>query len=159
MADYDEKHKAWSSVVVPFAVVTATPTPVKVDMLDYGALTFEMFVGAGGITFTGTNRIDFTMTESDDDNTYTAVQDYNLLLDPGATLPGNTGIVRSIIAAHASADTDPLPIVGYTGKKRYVKLNPVFGGTHSSGTLVGVIARKGFAYHAPTNPLSATIET
>ena len=79
-----------------------------------------------------------------------------LVTDPGATAPGDTGIVRSIIAAHASADT-ATPIVGYRGKKRYVKCTPVFGGTHGTGTLVGVIAERGHAYHGPIG--ASSVET
>lgn len=156
MADYDNKSRASGVVACPFAVVTATPTPLAVDLLDYGSCNFHTFVGAGGITFSTTNKIEFKVTESDDDVTYTAAPDDALILDPGATAPGDTGIVRSIIAAHASADT-ATPIVGYRGKKRYVKCTPVFGGTHGTGTLVGVIAERGHAYHGPIG--ASAVET
>jgi hypothetical protein len=146
--DYDEKSDAQSILACAFAVVTATPTPVSIDCLDFGALTFEMFAGAGGITFTGTNRIDFKVEDSDDGTNWSVVDDDFLILDPGAAAPGGTGIVRSITSAHAAADTT-IPTVGYVGKAEYARCTPVFGGTHSVGTLVGVVARKGYAYHKP----------
>lgn len=155
MADYDDKNAAQSILACPFATVTTTPSPVSIDTLDYGAVTFEMFAGAGGITFTGTNRVDFKIEESEDNSTWNNAADDALILDPGATAPGGTGIVRSLIAAKGAADTT-IPTVGYRGKKRYVRCTPVFGGTHSTGTLVGVIARKGFAAHKPVG--APTIE-
>ena len=156
MADYDETNRATVLVATPYAIVTATPTPAAVDLLDYGACTFELFMGAGGITFSGANRVDYTVTESDDNSTYTAPVDDALILPVGTAAPGGTGIVRSVIAAHAAADTT-VPIAGYRGKKRYVKCVPVFVGTHGVGTLVGVNARRGYAYHGPIG--ASTIET
>lgn len=158
MADYDGKSDAKSTLAVPFATVTATPTPVSIDLLDFGSCTFEMFTGAGGITFTSTNRIDWKVEESDDNTNWNVAADDSLVLDPGATAPGGTGIVLSYVAAKAAADTW-VPTVGYRGKKRYARVTPVFGGTHATGTLVGAIARSGHAYHGPTNRLAATLET
>lgn len=156
MADYDEKSRAQHLVVVPTAIVTATPSATAVDLLDFGACTFEMYAGAGGITFSGVNRVDFKVEESDDNSTFTAAADDSLILDPGATAPGGTGIVRSLIAAKAAADT-VIPIVGYRGKKRYAKCTPVFSGTHGTGTIVGVNVRRGYAYHGPIG--ASSIET
>ena len=148
MADYDDKSRAQSVVVVPPASITATPTPTSVNLLDFGACTFEMYAGIGGITFSGSNRIDFKVEESDDNSVWSVAADDSLILDPGAVAPGNTGIVRSLIAAKAAADTI-IPTVGYRGKKQYARCYPVFAGTHGSGTIVGVTARKGWAYHGP----------
>lgn len=156
MADYDEKSRAQHLVVVAPATVTATPSATGVDLLDFGACTFEMFAGAGGITFTGTNRIDFKVEESDDNSVWSAPVDDALILDTNATAPGGTGIVRSLITAKAAADT-VIPIVGYRGKKRYARCTPIFGGTHGAGTLVFVNARRGYAYHGPIG--ASSIET
>lgn len=158
MADYDDKSNAQSILAVAFATVTATPTPVAIDLTDFGACTFEMFTGAGGITFTGTNRIDWKVEESDDNANWSAAGDDALILDPGAAAPGGTGIVKSYTAAKASADT-LIPTVGYRGKKKWARCTPVLGGTHATGTPVGCIARKGWSYHGPVNPLGVTIET
>ena len=148
MADYDDKSEAQSVLACPFAVVTATPTPVSIDLFDFGSCNFEMFAGAGGITFTGSNKIEFKVEESEDGTTWNNAADDALILDPGATAPGGTGIARALIAAKGAADT-VIPTVGYRGKKRYARCTPVFSGTHGVGTLVGVIARRAFAYHKP----------
>lgn len=158
MADYDDKSNAQSVLAVAFATVTTTPTPVAINLLDFGACTFEMFTGAGGITFNGTNRIDWKVEESDDNTNWSAAGDDALILDPGAAAPGGTGIVKSYTAAKAAPDAN-IPSVGYRGKKLWARCTPVFGGTHATGTLVGCIARKGYAVHGPVNPLGATIET
>jgi len=158
MADYDDKSNAQSVLAVPFATVTATPTPVEIDLLDFGACTFQMFTGAGGITFTNNNRIDWKVEESDDNANWSAAGDDALILDPGAAAPGGTGIVKSYTAAKAAADAN-IPSVGYRGKKRWSRCTPVFVGTHATGTFVGCIARKGWSYHGPVNPLGVAIET
>mgnify|MGYP001457256663 CR=1 FL=1 len=156
MADYDEKSRSQCLEMVPRATATATPSATAVDLLDFGACTFEMYAGIGGITFTTTNRIDYIVYESDDNSTFTAAGDDALILDPGATAPGGTGIVRSLIAAKAAADT-VISTVGYRGKKRYAKCVPTFGGTHGTGTPVGVTVRRGYAYHGPIG--ASSIET
>lgn len=156
MADYDEKSRSESVVMVAPATVTSTPTATGIDLLDFGACTVSMFVGAGGITFTTTNKIEFFAYESDDNSTYSLCADDALILDVTATAPGGTGLVRSITAAKASADTT-IPTVGYRGKKRYFKVIPTLGGTHSTGTLIGVTARRGYAYHGPIS--ASSIET
>jgi hypothetical protein len=159
MADYDDKSNAQALVCVAPATLTDDPATIhSIDLLDFGSCTFEMYAGAGGITFTGTNRIDFKVEESDDDENWSAAGDDALILDPGAAAPGGSGIARSLVSAHASADLN-IPTVGYRGKKRYARCYPAFGGTHGTGTLVAVFGRQGFAYHGPVNPLNATIET
>lgn len=149
MADYDLKTRM-ADMVVMYArtSISATPSVPAVDTLDYGSVTFATFVGAGGITFTGTNRIDFIVYHSDDNSVFTAAGDDDLILAPGAAAPGGTGIVRSIITAHASADATA-PTVGYRGKKRYVKCVPTYGGTHGSATISGVDCLLGHPYHKP----------
>lgn len=156
MADYDDKSNAQSVVMVAAATVTSTPSATAIDLVDFGSCTVEMFVGAGGITFTTTNKIEMIAYESDDNSTFTAAPDDALILDPGATAPGGTGIVRSITAAKASADTT-IPTVGYRGKKRYFKVVPTLGGTHSTGTLISVTARRGYAYHGPIGASSIEV--
>ena len=148
MADYDLKSNAISSVHIARASITATPTKASVDLLDYGSCTFQMYAGVGGITFSGTNRVDFIVEESDNDSTWNVAPDDALILDVGATAHGGTGIARSLIAAKASADT-MIPTVGYRGKKRYARCTPTFAGTHGSGTIVGVDVVRGHPYHKP----------
>lgn len=153
MADYDLKSDVQSLVHQARASLTATPTKTSVDLLDYGSCTFLMYAGAGGITFSGTNRVDYIVEESDNDSTWSVAPDDALILDPTATAPGGTGIARSLIVAKGAADTT-IPTVGYRGKKRYARCTPTFAGTHGAGTTVGVDVVKGHPYHKPVGQTS-----
>ncbi len=134
--------------IVP-AVLAADNTPVAVDRQGFNSLVYEIAIGAGGITFDATNRIDFKLTESDDDSTYNAVADADIIgLGTGRILStvGTGGIVLSLIAAHASGTVDK---VGYIGNKRYTKMLADFSGTHGTGTAIYASAIKGNPNHAP----------
>jgi hypothetical protein len=142
--------------------LTASPSAV---VIDRGAtnnqrsesVAFGMFVGAGGITFSAANYIALKLEDSDDNVTFA-----NVLAPPvagqgggGVVLgvnsgasnfgqsPDANGFVRLINAAKAAADADPFK-VSYVGSKRYVRSTIVFGGTHATGTLVGLWAVLGY---------------
>jgi hypothetical protein len=126
-------------VAVPPAVYSATPTPTTVDTLGNGKASFLIDVGVGGITFTGTNRVDFIMTHGSLANLsdQAAVAQTDVIISDALTPATITsGIVRSLIVAHSAADVQR---VGYVGGKRYVVLTPTFGGTHATGTPMDVI--------------------
>lgn len=146
MADYDLKSNLKAAAAIAQASPTTDQTSAALDVttapygIPYGSITAAIYVGVGGITFDTTNRIDFEMTHSDDDSTYVAVTDDEVILDHGQTVaalsaasPGSgvAGTVKSLVAAHASAD---ISLIGYRGKKRYVKIKADFSGTHGSGT-------------------------
>ncbi len=88
----------------------------------------------GGITFSGSNKVEFVLTESDDDSTFTAVAAADVLHAPVTV---TSGIVYNLIAAHASATVTR---IGYIGKKRYLKLLADFTGTHGAGTPISAVA-------------------
>ena len=50
------------------------------------------------------------------------------------------GIVKSLVAAHATADVTRF---GYRGGKRYLKLLADFSGTHGTGTPIAAVVAKG----------------
>jgi hypothetical protein len=123
----------------------------------YEGLTYAFHVGAGGITFSGTNYIALKLEESDDNSTYNVVGATGAVVLGGgnpagtafAQAPDSNGFVRLVNAAKASADTDPFK-VSYVGNKRYCRATVVFGGTHGTGTLVGLYAVLGFPQQLPT---------
>lgn len=145
--DYDDKNKHKVTDAIAFAGYdqSTEPTSAAADTMGWKALTAAICVGIGGITFTTTNKIEFKITHSDDNVTYVAVTDDEVLLDYGGAAigpagksdaaVGTGGIVKSIVAAHAALEH---VLVGYRGKKRYVKIFADFGGTHSSTTPLGV---------------------
>lgn len=122
-------------------VTATTDQSGVIDRRGFESLIVTYALGVGGITFTGTNRIDFTLQHSDDNVTFTdcAAADVNSIMLPTGvegTMAAN-GIVRSITSAHAAAS---LTKVGYIGNKRYIKPLAVFGGTHATGTPVQIQA-------------------
>jgi hypothetical protein len=141
MAVKDLASRISSVQAIGAATLAASNTPAAIDLDGFHSATVLLSVGAGGITFDPTNRIDFVLTESDGDVTYSNV---DITKVSGAGVSGLTsissGIVKSLIAAHASADVTE---IGYIGGKRYLKLLAQSGGTHSTGTPVSAIVVKG----------------
>ena len=128
--------------VLPAAVLTADNTPVAIDLQGYDAAELLLSIGAGGITFSGTNKIEFILTHSDDDSTYTAVADADMLGVSSIT----SGIIKSLVAAHA---TGAVYRFGYVGDKRYLKLLADFSGTHGTGTPIAAALLKGSGFDNP----------
>jgi hypothetical protein len=121
------------AVLIGDATISANNTPAAVQISDFESVLLLISVGIGGITFSGTNKIEFKLTHSDDDQNYAAVAQADVA---GATVTAG-GIIKSLIAAHAAADVTK---VGYHGGKRYLKLLADFGGTHGAGTPISAIA-------------------
>lgn len=115
--------------LIAAAAIDADNTRIWVDTRGYGAVEIELSIGVGGITFTGTNKVEYTLYESDasDGTGATVVADADII---GVT-PGGTGILKSLIAAHAAAAAYRY---GYRGSKRYIGLLANFSGTHAAAT-------------------------
>ena len=128
------------AVLLPVAVYAADNTPAAIDLQGYDAAEIVLSIGAGGITFSGTNKIEFKLTHSDDDSTYTDVVVGDML---GLSSVASGGIIKSLIAAHATAAAYRY---GYKGGKRYLKLLADFSGTHGTGTAIAanVLRMHGF---------------
>src|SRR5690606_21378603 len=61
------------SIALPAAEYDADNTPAAIDLLGFESALIAISVGVGGITFSGTNKIEFKLTHSDDDSDYSAV--------------------------------------------------------------------------------------
>jgi len=131
------------ATLIGAATLAADNTPAAVDMQGYDAGEIVLSIGVGGITFTGTNKIEFKLTHSDDDTTYTAVTVADML---GLSSVGTGGIIKSLTAAHAAAADYRC---GYIGGKRYLKLLADFSGTHGTGTPVAASVIQGHAENKP----------
>jgi hypothetical protein len=137
-----------SVVAIGAAVLDADNTPSAIDLRGFDGAQLNFSVGVGGITFDGTNKVEFKLTHSDDDSTYTAVVDLDVdLTESNISTVGTGGIVYSLIAAHAAATTLD---IGYIGGKRYVKILADFSGTHGTGTPMAVNVCKALPHDAPT---------
>lgn len=136
-----------ASVPAINATLTATTTSAAIDLKGFDSACVQIAVGAGGITFTGTNKLEFVLTHSSDDVTYVPVTaaDVRLGQNADATV-GAGGIVRSLTAAHAAPSVAE---VGYIGWRRYLKVAPTFSGTHATGTPVCVNVVKGHPASKP----------
>lgn len=133
------------TAIVP-AVLTADPGAITVDRAGYDSVTFVAQIGAGGIAFSSTNRIDLVMEHSDDGAAWSAVVATNVL---GATVTGS-GIVLSQRTAHPDPTTHRFGYVdGIVGQKRYVRLRSAFVGTHGTGTPLAATAILGAARTMP----------
>lgn len=131
--------------VIGPATLSADNTPSTIDLAGFNSALILLSVGAGGITFTSSNKVEFVVTHSDDDTTYTNVTDADVQGVSGIS----NGIVRSLVAAKAAADTAPTEI-GYIGNKRYLKVLADFSGTHATGTPVSVVLVKGNGVYKPS---------
>lgn len=131
------------SAVAP-GTYAADVTPVVIDRLGFGSVTFAIGIGIGGITFTGTNKIEFKLEASEDNSTWAAVPAGHVA---GLDLVADDGIVLALKAAHAAATDHRF---GYIGDARYLRVTPDFSGTHNTGTGLAVTAILGRPNHAPT---------
>jgi hypothetical protein len=119
------------------AVYAADNTPVEFDIGQNDALTLLLSVGAGGITFSGTNKVEFVLTHSDvSGGTFVPVTQNDIV---GMTVAAG-GIIQSLIAAHA---TPTVYEGGYVGGKPFLRLLADFSGTHGTGTILSCIGVRG----------------
>jgi hypothetical protein len=132
-----------AAVLIGAAALAADNTPVAVDRRGFEGVEVLLAIGVGGITFSGTNKVEFVLTHSDDDSSYTAVTSDDMI---GVTVASG-GIIKALTAAHAAA---AVYRYGYRGGKRYLKLLADFSGTHGAATPIAAIALLGHAHNAPT---------
>ena len=83
------------------ATLTADSTPTAIDLRGYDGAEIVLAIGAGGITFSGSNKIEFKLTHSNDDVTYEPVTKGDVL---GVDQIGTGGVIKALVAAHATAD-------------------------------------------------------
>lgn len=132
------------ATLIAAAALSADNTPPAVDLAGFDAAEIALAIGVGGITFDGTNKVEFKLTHSDDNVSYSAVTIDDVL---GVASVGAGGIIKSLIAAHAAAASYRF---GYIGGKQYLKLLADFSGTHGTGTPIAAMVVKGSPRGAPT---------
>jgi hypothetical protein len=130
------------AVLIAAQTAAADTTPVAVDRQGYEAVEIALLIGVGGITFSGTNKIEFVLEHSDDNSTWTKVADKDLLGVSGTS----NGIIKALVAAHAAGNNYRF---GYKGNKRYVRLTADFSGTHGTGTPIAASAILSRGFNRP----------
>lgn len=131
-----------AAVSVAAATYAADEVGASVDKDQYEGLEFLLTAGIGGITFSGTNKVEIVVEDSPDDSVWTVVDDADIL---GATV-ASAGIVKAFDSAHAAGAAYRF---GYKGDKRYVRVTLDFSGTHGSGTPFSVT---GLLFNGESNP-------
>ena len=102
-------------------------------------------VGAPGVTFSGTHKVDIKLEDSSDNSTFAAVTNNNFVT--GGTVD-SSGIWQTI---DADGDCNAVYGLGYVGPKRYIRCVLDFSGTHGTGTVFGVTGALGNLESAPTD--------
>lgn len=136
------------------AVLAAEPAAITVDRAGFDSVTFIVQLGVGGITFTSANRLDVFLEHSNDGSTWDAVlADQTIGGDINQNLFPNGGRVISLTSAHPATTVHRFGYIdGRVEQKRYVRLRPVFVGTHGTGTPLAATAILG---NARTMPVAA----
>ena len=145
MANREQAGSLVPTVVFGPVTLAADNTPTAIDLQGYDAATLFLGIGIGGITFDSTNKIEFKLTHSDDNSTYTDVAYTDLTGAAAPTSALTSGIIKSLTSAHAAAAQYEF---GYIGGKRYLKLLADFSGTHGTGTPLCANIVKGRAFLA-----------
>ena len=115
-----------------------------VDSKGFSSVTHVVNVGANGITFSTTNKVEIELEESDDNVTFTDVTSNTSVV--GGTV-GTNGLWQTI---DADGDCNAVYAIGYVGGKRYSRVVLNFSGTDGTGTIFGVVGVKGRPLSAPT---------
>jgi hypothetical protein len=135
---FDQSETFTAAYLLPPAEYDADNTPASFDNGTAQSCTIALQVGAGGITFSTTNKVEFKLTHSDAETTGFAAVTIDDVV--GVASVGTGGIVRALTAAHA---TPSVTLIGYKGRKRYLRLLADFSGTHGTATPLAAVALRG----------------
>ena len=114
-----------------------------IDSQGFSSVVHVVNVGAPGITFSSSNKIDIELEHSDDNATFTDVTSNTDVT--GGTVD-SSGVFQTI---DANGDCNKVYAIGYVGGKRYSRVVINFSGTHGANTIFGVIGVKGHPLHGP----------
>ena len=127
------------------AIVKAADTNAAgIDTQGFNSSMAIVNVGAPGVTFSTTHKVDIRLQDSSDNSTFADVTDNNFVT--GGTV-GGTGIWQTI---DADGDCNAVYGLGYVGPERYYRVVLDFSGTHGTGTVFGVVGAQSNPLHAPT---------
>ncbi|TVR11937.1 MAG: hypothetical protein EA385_00500 [Salinarimonadaceae bacterium] len=139
----DIHHNIGTELAIAPAAYDADHTGPAIDRIGFNGVALAIMVGVGGVTFNGSNKIEFKLQHSDAaDSGFEAVSQADV---QGVTV-ATGGIVRALTAAHAEPSRTRL---GYVGPRRYVRLFADFSGTHGTPTPLSALAILGSPNNAP----------
>jgi|TARA_R100001460_G_scaffold13596_3_gene30600 hypothetical protein len=144
MAIYDGKSGIKIDESLNAIVKDADTNCTAVDSQGFSSVTHVVNVGANGITFSTTHKVEIELEHSDDNVTFTDVTSNTDVV--GGTV-GTNGLWQTI---DADGDCNAVYAIGYVGGKRYSRVVLNFSGTHGTGTIFGVVGVKGRPLSGPT---------
>jgi heme A synthase len=134
---FDQSQGFTAGYLLPPAAYDADNSPATFSIGTAQAATILLQVGAGGITFSSTNKIEFVLTHSDSATSgFEPVTQGDVV---GVTVLEG-GIVRALTAAHA---TPSVTVIGYRGLKPHLRLLADFSGTHGTATPLSAAVVRG----------------
>jgi hypothetical protein len=125
------------------AVRTADVNGTGVDLRDFDGNTITFNVGAEGITLSGVNKIELKVEVSDDDVTYVACPNDDLLRFVTGVSTGTVVVLDDNTKAPGIYSTQ------YIGPRRYVRGALDYAGTHGTGTIISCVVKRGYPHFAP----------
>ena len=146
---FDSSNEISTAISLKAAVTTANTTGTGVDLSGYNSAVMIVDVGAEGDTLSGSVYFEIAIQQSDDDSTYTACTQADIV---DGTIAAS-GIFYKIDGT-AGGDPDTTGAiyrVGYVGGKRYIRAVLTKTGTHGSGTPIGAMVVRGRARHTGDN--------
>lgn len=142
MTKYKSVNRYVEDIVV-LATLSADNTPAAIDVRGYRSVQVLVGVGIGGITFDATNKIEIKLRHGDGTvGNHTAVASTDVSMPSGYSYASG-GIIRNLIAAHASPTWIAVDYIGQNPANGYVSVLVDFSGTHGTGTPLCIIVRKG----------------
>lgn len=123
-----------------------------VDLAGYEGVDLCVTMGDSADTLNGTNKISLELEESDDNLSFTDVDDDDMI---GLDEAGGSGTSGQFALVDAPTEDSVIYRIGYRGTKRYVRVVLNFSGTHSTGTPIGVFALLGAPRTAPVSRVGA----
>jgi hypothetical protein len=121
------------------ATKTATTESSSIDRQGYDGLMLAAVVGLSADTLNGSTYWTMSLTESDDNSTFTDVADTDVVTSTGT----NDYVVDAL------AEDEKTYMFKYIGSKRYVKVNFTKTGTHTNGTPLAALAIQGLPNYGP----------
>jgi len=136
---------------VAAAATTASAAPL--DLLGYDSALILIDIGVDAAA-DADDYWTITLTESDDDSTYTNVAAADMIVTGGGALAaaGFGAIVNGTASAGVSLADDILIQIAYIGDKRYLEVT--FTGTSTTADLATPISVIGIAGHPIAGPAS-----
>ena len=126
--------------MIPAAIHAANHSSTVVDLTGFEGAFINVNTGIEGVTFGAGVHIQFKLMDSPDSTTFTEVA------QSGVTDASITAGV--FLKLDDNAETPQVSGIGYIGGERYLRVDVVFTGSHSTGTAMSTECIKGFPHHA-----------